>query len=134
MSWWIWFWNSVATRLVNGTNNYSGRVEVFNGNYHPYYGKYQVFAKQFGTVCDNEWTESDANVVCRSLGYRATGATPHVGGSFGAGDGPIWAKNVICSGDELHTLECHNLNRNCDHATDVGVTCLGKDHWYMYCV
>lgn len=30
----------VATRLVNGPNQYSGTVEVFNGNNHRIYGTY----------------------------------------------------------------------------------------------
>ena len=117
---------------MNGTNQYSGRVEVFNGNYHYTYGKYQAFAQQWGTLCDDEWTESDANVVCRSLGYQATGATPHVGGSFGAGEGPIWANSVECVGTEFYPVDCQIESRYkpfgeaiCDHTMDVGVTCLG---------
>lgn len=126
----------VATRLVDGPNQYSGRVEVFNSNDHyTYYGTYQTFALEWGTICDDEWNETDASVVCRSLGYQTTGAIPHVGGTYGQGEGPIWANNVSCVGPELYPVDCRTTSRYnydgeaiCDHTTDVGVTCLGRDH------
>nr|KAG5701001.1 hypothetical protein BaRGS_022712 [Batillaria attramentaria] len=44
-------------RLVNGSTEYEGRVEVHRG-------------EQWGTVCDEDFDQNDALVVCRMMGLE----------------------------------------------------------------
>lgn len=47
-----------SVRLVGGDDNAEGRVELCLG-------------AEWGTVANNTWDESDADVVCRQLGYTS---------------------------------------------------------------
>ena len=47
-------------RLVNGANQYEGRVEVCNQNV-------------WGTVCGDNYGRRDTSVICRQLGFASAG-------------------------------------------------------------
>uniref|UniRef100_A0A4W6EBP5 SRCR domain-containing protein n=1 Tax=Lates calcarifer TaxID=8187 RepID=A0A4W6EBP5_LATCA len=106
---------SSAVRLVNSDSNCSGRVEIFHSG-------------QWGTVCDDSWGLSDAQVVCQQLGCgRAVSATQSA--HFGEGSGPIWLDNVQCLGNESSITDCVHQglgSHNCGHHEDAGVICEGK--------
>ncbi|XP_072180908.1 scavenger receptor cysteine-rich domain-containing protein DMBT1-like [Diadema setosum] len=102
-------------RLVGGSNNREGRVEVY-------------YDGAWGTICDDEWDSNDAEVVCRMLGYPAAERAIRWPG-FGPGEGRILLDNVQCQGSEERLLDCpHNgfLKHNCRHQEDAGVSCRGK--------
>ncbi|KAM8924063.1 neurotrypsin-like [Pelodytes ibericus] len=99
-------------RLMDGENTREGRVEVFlNG--------------EWGSVCDDGWTDNDAVVVCRQLGHRGPAKARSMA-YFGEGQGPIHLDNVECSGSENALAQCKKQDsgiHNCWHNEDAGVIC-----------
>ncbi|XP_061756631.1 deleted in malignant brain tumors 1 protein-like isoform X1 [Nerophis ophidion] len=100
-------------RLVGeGLSRCSGRLEVFH-------------AGTWGTVCDDHWSHTNADVVCQELGCGSALASKK-SAIFGEGTGQIWMDDVECTGKELSILKCsHRIfgENNCGHSEDVGVVC-----------
>ncbi|XP_049320324.1 deleted in malignant brain tumors 1 protein isoform X1 [Astyanax mexicanus] len=101
-----------TSRLADGPHVCSGRVEVFHG------------ASWF-TVCDADFDQQDAEVVCRELGC---GSPVEVLGAaaFGRGEGQVWSEELQCRGNESQIHFCpksSSLKHNCSHDDDVGLVC-----------
>ncbi|XP_036892195.1 neurotrypsin [Sturnira hondurensis] len=99
-------------RLVGGSSEREGRVELFH-------------AGQWGTVCDDQWDDADAEVVCRQLGFSGV-ARAWTQAHFGAGAGPVLLDEVRCTGNELSVDQCPKSpwgEHDCGHGEDAGVSC-----------
>ncbi|XP_031434622.2 uncharacterized protein LOC116223158 [Clupea harengus] len=107
-------------RVVNGDNSCSGRVEIYHHG-------------EWGTICDDSWDLSDAEVVCRQLGCgKALRAPPKA--YFGQGSGKIWLDDVQCSVDS--SIQLANSSGYCSgrveiyHNGEWGTVC--DDSWDIY--
>ncbi|XP_065928528.1 scavenger receptor class A member 5-like [Magallana gigas] len=102
----------VSVELVGGSSSKEGRVVVRRGNTE-------------GTVCDDNWDNNDARVVCRMLGYHGTARAVALA-RFGQGSGQIWMDEVKCTGSETSLAKCpfigYGIN-DCSHSEDAGVIC-----------
>ena len=112
-----------------------GRVELCHNN-------------QWGTICDEGWDNSNAEVICKQLKYSSygkfyqdyygshvmdycchnylVGALGESNAIFGQGSGSIWLSDVACNGTEGRLLECSTSTfggHTCSHSDDAGVTC-----------
>uniref|UniRef100_A0A8C1CEI6 Soluble scavenger receptor cysteine-rich domain-containing protein SSC5D n=1 Tax=Cyprinus carpio carpio TaxID=630221 RepID=A0A8C1CEI6_CYPCA len=105
----------IPLKLSGGEGWCSGRLEVYHN-------------AVWGSVCNDQWDISDAQVVCRQLGC---GAALRADGNsvFGAGSGPIWMSHVNCFGSESTLKDCMSEGWGkdyCNHTKDAGVICSGK--------
>ncbi|CAI9722756.1 serine protease svh-1-like isoform X3 [Octopus vulgaris] len=102
---------TASVKLVNGTNPSNGRIQITINNIT-------------GTICDDNFDNIDAIVVCRQLGYKSGIALP--GGTYGKGNGIIWYDEINCFGDEDSIEFCEGNPKgehDCDHTEDVGIQC-----------
>eukprot|EP00057_Strongylocentrotus_purpuratus_P025803 XP_011680277.1 PREDICTED: deleted in malignant brain tumors 1 protein-like [Strongylocentrotus purpuratus] len=100
--------NPFEVRLVGGSNDAEGRVEIMHDG-------------SWGTICDYSWDLRDARVVCRMLGFD--GALDAPGSArFGQGSGRILLKYVNCDGNEDNLADCaHAGIRDYTHALIQGM-------------
>uniref|UniRef100_A0A8C1XP65 SRCR domain-containing protein n=1 Tax=Cyprinus carpio TaxID=7962 RepID=A0A8C1XP65_CYPCA len=103
-------------RLRGGEGRCSGRLEVYHN-------------AVWGSVCDDQWDISDAQVVCRQLGcgaaLRADGNS-----TFGVDEGGVWMNKVECRGNEIPLWDCPlslNNHTDCSRKEHAGLTCAGTD-------
>jgi len=126
--------NGDTVRLVDGPVNSAGRIEYCDN-------------LQWHTICDLEWDDPEARVVCTELGFPSASkelllastvkefthylyflantlaAVAVANSQFGLGDGTLLAASFDCNGDENGLNECtmNSEERSC--TTVAGVVC-----------
>ncbi|KAK7066080.1 Scavenger receptor Cys-rich, partial [Halocaridina rubra] len=112
-------------RLVNGSSEYEGRVEV------------QAFGR-WGPVCDDMWGLPEGDVVCNHLGFNLGARDVYFNSHFGSGNGQYLMDDLNCNGDETTLAHCDFAGwgeHDCQHLEAAGVTCFrpgdncGRDQW-----
>ncbi|XP_062606198.1 neurotrypsin-like, partial [Saccostrea cucullata] len=104
---------SPTMRLIGGNSTTEGRVEVYyNGSW--------------GTVCDDNFGDKDAAVVCHMLGFSRLNAKAKGSAFFGQGSGHIWMDEMGCTDSDTNLFRCSQNaigSHNCGHNEDAGVMC-----------
>ncbi|KAK3101030.1 hypothetical protein FSP39_000381 [Pinctada imbricata] len=100
-------------RLLGGQGRYEGRVEI-----------YSKAAGQWGTVCDTNWDDNDATVICKMMGYTTGGRTENLS-MFAKGTGMILFDNAQCTSKESLFRQCSPQKPSpvCSHNNDAAVVC-----------
>jgi deleted-in-malignant-brain-tumors protein 1 len=101
-------------RLVGGTNELEGTVEL-------------CYNKFWGPVCHRSWDVTDANVVCKQLGYQSKGSTRFTNAYFGEGTGPYIISDLSCYSSSTTLLSCYSNFINtvlCGDSASAGVSCV----------
>ncbi|XP_039681350.1 scavenger receptor cysteine-rich type 1 protein M130-like [Perca fluviatilis] len=100
--------------LVNGTSLCSGRLEV----------KTNQSTQRWSSVCEDDFDQQDAEVVCRELGCGAPSVLE--GALYEEVEAPMRTKEFQCGGHESALLDCRSSgsDRNtCLPGKTVGLTC-----------
>uniref|UniRef100_A0A1X7TU93 SRCR domain-containing protein n=1 Tax=Amphimedon queenslandica TaxID=400682 RepID=A0A1X7TU93_AMPQE len=113
-----------TTRIWN-SNPYAGMVRL-QGGYYSNEGLVEVYCNgQWGTICSTGFSTSDANTICRQLGYDS--GLRRYDSLYGNTSQPIWSTNMYstsyatCFGS---SNSCPSSSiTSCSHSSDVSVTC-----------
>ncbi|XP_067451805.1 uncharacterized protein [Thunnus thynnus] len=100
-----------SVRLVNGTSLCSGRLEVKS-------------EQSWSSVCEADFDQQDAEVVCRELGCGAPSVLQ--GALYGEVEAPMRTKEFQCGGRESALLDCgrsDSARSTCSPGKAVGLTC-----------
>ena len=85
------------------------------------------YSGMWGTVCDNKWDLTDANLVCRRLGFVK--ASSYKGNAYyGQGTEHIWLTDVECNKFDNYLEDCSYSvsGDSCEHSHDVGLVCTNE--------
>ena len=114
-----------STRLWDSPT--SGQIRLTGGNFSNQ-GLLEIYCNgEWGTVCDDGFFSTEAQVACRQLGYNDYYDYDHlsISGTFSQ---PIWLDNVDCSSSSYTCLTtCESCPSSesvfCSHSEDITLDC-----------
>uniref|UniRef100_A0A1X7U1M5 SRCR domain-containing protein n=1 Tax=Amphimedon queenslandica TaxID=400682 RepID=A0A1X7U1M5_AMPQE len=115
-----------TTRIWN-TSPYSGMIRLQGGNYSNE-GRVEVYCNgQWGTICSTGFGATDANTICKQLGYDNYYRYNHLSISSGSSSQPIWSTNMYSTSSD----RCYGTRNTCpsssvttcSHSNDVTISC-----------
>ena len=124
-------------RLADGYTSKEGRVEICLED--PDTSGSHVW----GSICDDFWTDEEAGIVCKTLGYYNS---EPIGGRFlksnFGGRLPILLDDLVCAGNESNIVDCPVADggiarnaigvHNCAVSESVGVRCLTEGEFRQH--
>ncbi|XP_019861772.1 PREDICTED: neurotrypsin-like [Amphimedon queenslandica] len=126
--------HTAAVRCHNCTEG-SIRLIPYN-SYSEDIGRVEVCVDgTWGSICYHYFTDNDAQVVCRHLGYTALGSVS-MGGLHYDDNIPLHIVNLNCTGNEESIWDCPSSTQgqgSCTVYTDVSVACHGFSVEYSDC-
>ncbi|XP_050554173.1 lysyl oxidase homolog 2 [Spodoptera frugiperda] len=113
--------------LLNKQNKFEGRIKLVGGS-SKYEGNVYIYhAGRWGAVCDDNWDDEAAAVVCRSFNLSGIAT---IGSQYGEAIERFWLDDVICQGDETSLSKCV-FNRwgstDCEKDEVAGVICMEEE-------
>jgi len=103
-------------KLVNGKDSHEGRVEVLMNN-------------KWGTVCDKQFGQNEADMICRSMRSVYAGAIwfkRAVSAGIAPGGDTRWLTQFQCQHDSYDLDDCAYSDESCSHSQDVAIRCYHK--------
>ncbi|CAH1115159.1 unnamed protein product [Psylliodes chrysocephalus] len=100
-------------KLVGGRGEFEGNVEILHEG-------------TWGAICDDEWDITEANIICKQLGYSETNVQPTVNSYFGPARRKYWMDNIYCDGTEKEISSCRFDGwgqHDCTSSEAAGVIC-----------
>ena len=104
--------------IEDGNNYISGQVEIYH-------------KEEWGTICSQDFDDNDANVICKTAGYKSGVYGVYNKGLYkqnGIWGKKIWLSNLKCKGTEKVVDKCPGIiwgkiDRRCRSTDNVEITC-----------
>ena len=98
-------------RLVNGTKEWEGRVQVYYNN-------------TWGDICSNGWGNTNGDILCKQFGFQSYVSTINLGNQQNAQN--FWLKNIRCSASvhsDITSCPFEGWGVTCSYSAPLAIRC-----------